>query len=182
MSKKCAICGSPITFLSENKLSKEHSDIKICFTCYEYLATAHKGSKKAVEILKSRYRPDIGGKVSKYINSLNIDIMPKTNKSPDDNFMELMSNDLSQINKKKPMSKNIQKSNIIRFDKLTESKKAKLTKIRMTSRVLVYVFFAIGFLFGLHVAIITLRWFQCIHYVEETHLSIHKHIRFTNCL
>jgi len=146
LSKQCAICGSPITFLSENKLSKEHSDIKICFTCYEYLATAHKGSKKAVEILKSRYRPDIEGKVSRYINSLNIDIMPKTNKSPDDNFMELMSNDLSQINKKKPMPKNMQKSNIIRFDKLTEAKKEKLKRISMTSKVLVYVFFAIGFL------------------------------------
>jgi len=151
LSKRCAICGDSITFLSENKISQNHSDIKICFTCYEYVATAHKGSRKAVEIIKGRYREDVSDKVVKYINSLEKDIMPKESKKREDTFMELMNNDLSELKKKEDKQKASPKNNIIRLDKLSEAKKDRLIRIRIISTILTYVFGLFGFLFSIYI-------------------------------
>lgn len=149
MSKHCAICGEKITFASDYNLSKDYKNIKICFTCYEYVATSMKGSNKAIEILKSRYREDIDSKIAKYINSFNVDIQPKKAAKKDE-FMDLMSNDISRIQPSKNEEKPAKRT-IIRLDKLTEAKKDRLLRIRIISTILSFVFLVFGLLFSFYI-------------------------------
>ena len=117
MSKQCAICGDKIQMMSEYSLSKDHRNVKICFKCYEYVATAMKGNGTAVERLKSRYKEDISEKVSVFIESMGNGAKKSESnkeKKPDE-FMELMSNDIS---KEKVSEKPAAPYNIIKLDNL----------------------------------------------------------------
>ena len=115
------------------------------------MATAHKGNKKAVELLKGRFKDDIDSKVAKYINSLDMDIMPKESKKQEDAFMELMSNDLLEAKQKERNSKTSPKNNIIHLGKLSESKKNKLIKVKIAASILMYAFVLFGFLFSVYI-------------------------------
>jgi len=144
LSKKCAICGEKINFLSENSLSSDYKNIKICFTCYEYVATGMKGSKKAIDILKSRYRSDIADKVKKYIDSQNIEVGSKNAEEAKDTFIDLVSSNVAEKEKSVVKHKSTEKPNIIWVDKLSDAKRDKLIRIKIVSSILLFVFVLFG--------------------------------------
>ena len=152
MSKKCAVCGEKISILSENKLG-ENTDVKICFTCYEYAATAMKGNRKAINLLRNRHKEDIADKVVKYIDSLDVDIAPKNKNNTRDEFMDLMDNDLSNLKKKEEKTNSRVKTKIVRLDKLPEAKKDKLIRLNILSTVLFFVFPFLGLLFSFYILV-----------------------------
>ena len=150
MAKQCAICGEKIQMMSEYNLSKDHKNTKICFTCYEYVATAMKGNSAAVDRLKKRYRDDISGKVSDFISSIEKSSDSDASKSePEkDTFMKLMSNDLSKEGEK---ANREAQYNIIRLDKLSDAKKDRLIRIKIIANALTFVFLAGGLLFSFYI-------------------------------
>ena len=152
MSKKCAICGEQINFMSENSLSSDYKNIKICFTCYEYVATGSKGSKKAIDVLKSRYRSDIADKVKKYIDSLNIDVGRKSGDEAKDTFVELVSSEEAGKGKGGARNKGAEKTNIIWVDKLSDAKRDKLIRIKIASTILLFAFILFGPLASLYLS------------------------------
>jgi len=182
LSKLCAICGDNITFLSENSLSKEYKQIKICFTCYEYLATAIKGNGVAVERLQDRYRNDISKNIVNYIDSFDkkIDIPHKRNNHKKDEFMNIISNDLSKGNKK---DRDKLKTNIIRLDKLSDAKKDRLIRIKIIASILLFISLLFGLLFSFYlvtqghgvmlaiVMVIVSLGFAFVFYAIKTFLS-----------
>ncbi|MEX1377810.1 MAG: hypothetical protein AB1Z23_10135 [Eubacteriales bacterium] len=149
MSKQCAICGDKIQMMSEYNLSKDHKNVKICFTCYEYVATAMKGNPEAIKRLKQRYKDDISAKISGFVESMDkkVDFASKKSEHKKDEFMKLMSNDLS---KEKNTEKHASSYNIIRLDKLSEAKKDRLIRIKIISSALVFAFLALGLLFSFY--------------------------------
>ncbi|MBN2879559.1 MAG: hypothetical protein JXN65_08005 [Clostridia bacterium] len=150
MSKKCAICGEKINFLSENSLSSDYKNIKICFTCYEYVATGSKGSKKAIDILKSRYRSDIADKVKKYIDSQNIDVGRKSAEEEKDTFIDLVSSNENGKEKTGVKQNSTEKNNIIWMDKLSDAKRDRLIRIKIASTMLLFAFALFGPLASLY--------------------------------
>lgn len=151
LSKDCAICGEKISFLSENILSRDHAKTKICFTCYEYVATIIKGNKKALEILRGRYRADISPQVVGYIDSLNADadIAPKAKAPQKDEFMDMINGKSTDV-QTKISDQNTPITNIIRFDKLADAKNDKLIRIQIICTILMFCSLLGGLLFSFY--------------------------------
>lgn len=130
MSKTCSICNNKISFMSEYNL-KKGSKQKICFECYEQLATALKGKQQSIDILRHKYKDNISKEVTQYIDAIEKDISTKpTNKlSNKDIFMDLAANTI----KPEITPKANHKKSIVYIGNLSNEKVAKLKTVKIVS-------------------------------------------------
>ncbi len=125
MRKKCSICGAEINFMSEYNLRKGAKD-KICFECYQHVATAIKGEQKSVDILHKRYKSGISKTVTDYIDKIDKDSSIKVNAPENkDTFYDLVGNTINPEKQDNASIKHSARHSTIYIIKMTKEKAAK---------------------------------------------------------